>query len=473
MDTDAVGCAERATSDLLIGPDWSLNIELCDLIDRNPGQTGDVMKVLKKRLVGKVPKAQLLTLYVLETLSKNCGDIIFQSILENDILTDIVNVVKTKPDWNVMDKALMLIDIWQEGLGGPSGRYPQYFAAYNDLKRHGVRFPPREEASVPLFTPAPPQLPHSDTSSTHIVPRSSLPSDASNLSAAEMKSAQLSADLLLEMLGALDPRKPEALEEEIIVDLLGQCRSYQESVMLLLNTSDNEQILHQGLALNDRLQKALCRHEDLVKAVRNAKAVGVDALTRPISTANPPNDELDEGFDQIKRRSSGDIVPHKKATSVGVAASSRISPILPPPPSSSRPVHKNSTMIDFLSGDPYTVEVHHPSADRAAPVQTTGSSAQNSSPFVDKSPTTSPFDPWEAAFPSAFNPAPSGGHGGLQQHSLLSTSSSDHINEPGTSTDAITDGTQKLSLRSSESEKKVGNKEVVLFDDLLDLAKFR
>jgi len=37
-------------------------------------------------------------------------------------------------DMQVRDKALLLLDSWQEAFGGPGGKYPQYYWSYIELK---------------------------------------------------------------------------------------------------------------------------------------------------------------------------------------------------------------------------------------------------------------------------------------------------------------------------------------------------
>jgi hypothetical protein len=123
-----------------------------------------------------------------------------------------------QPDLNVREKILSLIDTWQVAFGGPSGRYPQYHAAYQELRAAGIDFPPREENSVPLFTPPQTQplrhphvYPPPSQSYEDAAIEASLQSAPSvpALSLSEIQSARGIVDVLDEMLNALDHRHPE------------------------------------------------------------------------------------------------------------------------------------------------------------------------------------------------------------------------------------------------------------------------
>ncbi|XP_014502782.1 TOM1-like protein 3 isoform X3 [Vigna radiata var. radiata] len=462
MANNASACAERATSDMLIGPDWAINIELCDIINMDPS--------------------------------------VFQ-IIERDILHDMVKIVKKKPDLSVREKILTLIDTWQEAFGGPNGKYPQYHAAYNELKSAGVEFPPREENSVPFFTPPQSQ------SVAHIAAaeydaaaiQASIQSDASGLSLPEIQNAQGLADVLSEMLNALDPKSPEVVKQEVIVDLVDQCRSYQKRVMLLVNETMDEQLLCQGLALNDSLQRVLSEHDNIVKATPVTVTRGVETpVLPPVNVKNEEEEESDDDFAQLAHRSSRGINAQRRKQVNNNVQPVRVNPILPPPPPPKKPVYSDTGMIDFLSGDVYKIEESHELSEPTSHVEPLHSSSNNpasatrtlsssppcsssiSSPILSKQPV---FDETSVINKSSeiLTPTPreTQSSGSLPQPPSMFYPRQQFSEQQGvsplsfgssSSNDNLLEQTQNLSMYSSTPTKQE-KPEDVLFKDLLDFAK--
>ncbi|XP_057487598.1 TOM1-like protein 6 [Actinidia eriantha] len=259
---------EKATSDLLIGPDWTMNMDICDSINSNRWDAKDVVKAVKKRLQHKNPRIQLLALTLLETMVKNCGDYVHSQIAERNILQDMVKIVKKKTDMHVRDKILVLLDSWQEALGGHGGRFPQYYWAYEELRRSGVVFPQRSLDAAPIFTPPVAQstLRHAQAgygmpinSSTRL--DEAMAAEMENLSLSIINSMRTVLDLLADMLQAVNPSDRASVKDEVIVDLINRCRSNQRKLMQMLTTTGDEDLLAQGLELNDSLQSVLAKHD--------------------------------------------------------------------------------------------------------------------------------------------------------------------------------------------------------------------
>ncbi|KAF2286962.1 hypothetical protein GH714_036292 [Hevea brasiliensis] len=322
---------ERATSDMLIGPDWAMNIEICDMCNHDPAQAKDVVKGVKKRIGSKNSKVQLLALTLLETMVKNCGDIVHMHVAEKDILHEMVKIAKKKPDFHVKEKILILIDTWQEAFGGPRARYPQYYAAYQELLRAGAVFPQRSESLT------------------------------------EIQNARGIMDVLAEMLNALDPGNKEGLRQEVIVDLVEQCRTYKQRVVHLVNSTVDESLLCQGLALNDDLQRVLAKHE--------AIASGTRAPTAPEKPKPESGGALvDVGGPLVDTGGNNKKPVDGSASTSGVMNQL----LLPAPPATNGPTTSASAnpKMDLLSGDDFS----SPKADNSLALV----------PVVEPQPATTP-----------------------------------------------------------------------------------
>uniref|UniRef100_J3L5D8 VHS domain-containing protein n=1 Tax=Oryza brachyantha TaxID=4533 RepID=J3L5D8_ORYBR len=365
---------------LLMGPDWAVNLEICDIINADVWQTKDVVKAVKKRLQNKDPKVQFYALTLLETMMKNCGEYVQFEVAEQHVLQEMVKIIQKKNDMLVRDKILLLLDSWQEAFGGPGSKYPQYHFAYLEVKRIGAVFPRRPIDAPPIFTP-----PATHNSQNYGSPRyearslnERMSSDVETLSLGDMNKIRNVTELLCDMVHALNPADHKAVQDEIIMDLVSQCRSNQQKLMQFVSSTGNEQLLKQALEINDRLQSILSRYDTMASGTHlaveaplteNVEAPNEDPAEKPSAPPVEHNDTLedddDDEFTRLAQRknksvmtsddtlsSTGDLalVPIDMANSESSSsvASNALVPV-DPALVSSIPQAKEQDMIDLLS----------------------------------------------------------------------------------------------------------------------------
>ncbi|XP_042438813.1 TOM1-like protein 1 isoform X1 [Zingiber officinale] len=257
---------EEATSENLEGPDWSSNLEICDMINSEKFNSIDFIRGIKKRIMLKDPRVQYLALVLLETCVKNCEKA-FSEVAAERILDEMVKLIDDPQTVvNNRNKALIMIEAWGES--GDELRYlPVYEETYKSLKSRGIRFPGRDSESLaPIFTP-----PRSVTETEAYDSLSQHTYDdvpTFSFTAEQIKEtfdvARNSLELLSTVLSSLPHQ--EALQDDLTKTLFLQCQQSQYTVQRIIETAaDNEVVLFEALNVNDELQKVLSKYEELKK----------------------------------------------------------------------------------------------------------------------------------------------------------------------------------------------------------------
>ncbi|KAL3641191.1 hypothetical protein CASFOL_016159 [Castilleja foliolosa] len=322
----------------------------------------------------------------------------------------------------------------------------------------------------------------------------------------EIQNADGIVDVLMEMLAALEPNNPQILlkcsffaafegdvKDEIIVDLVDQCRSYQTRVTILVNNTVGSFI--QGIGVEMITCSELFVSMTLLPREQHKLVMQLpETPVAPLMNVNHEDGEPEDDFAQLARRiNKGDTTQG----SGGKTAAVKTGPvhILPPPPSSNKPTNSDSNSVDYLRGDLYETEqisgpTTHSAHQKSIPPQSPTLSSSLPDDFVnptaamfapkptyhENAPTSKSVDqllssPWDAPPTAHIIPPPPARYNQRQQFFEQDQGGpSRSSSESGSSYDSLVGQTQNLSVKPP-APSKPEKSEDALFRDLVDFAK--
>uniref|UniRef100_A0AAQ5XKM9 Target of myb1 like 2 membrane trafficking protein n=1 Tax=Amphiprion ocellaris TaxID=80972 RepID=A0AAQ5XKM9_AMPOC len=284
-------CIERATDGSLQSEDWTLNMEICDIINETEDGPKDAIRAVKKRLNGnRNYREVMLTLTVLETCVKNCGHRFHALVTSRDFVDGVlVKIIspKNNPPTIVQDKVLALIQAWADAFRS-SPDLTGVVQIYEELKRKGIEFPMSElETLSPIHTPQrSASAPEGDATlhkyssvtqpTPHSVPPAYTTPQVPNIQASgsinptpeqicrlrsELDIVRGNTKVMSEMLTEMVPGQEDASDYELLQELNRTCRAMQQRIVELISCVSNEAVTEELLHVNDDLNNIFLRYE--------------------------------------------------------------------------------------------------------------------------------------------------------------------------------------------------------------------
>uniref|UniRef100_A0A8C2SUQ7 Target of myb1 like 2 membrane trafficking protein n=1 Tax=Coturnix japonica TaxID=93934 RepID=A0A8C2SUQ7_COTJA len=240
---------EKATDGSLQSEDWTLNMEICDIINETEEGPKDAIRALKKRLNGnKNYREVMLALTVLETCVKNCGHRFHVLVANRDFIDGVlVKIIspKNNPPTIVQDKVLALIQ-----------SVPEVDPAANMHNSQSQQRMSTSSYSSPSPTAYSPQAPALNVTG---------PITANSEQIARLRSeldiVRGNTKVMSEMLTEMVPGQEDSSDLELLQELNRTCRAMQQRIVELISRVSNEEVTEELLHVNDDLNNVFLRYE--------------------------------------------------------------------------------------------------------------------------------------------------------------------------------------------------------------------
>uniref|UniRef100_A0A671SXI8 Target of myb1 like 2 membrane trafficking protein n=1 Tax=Sinocyclocheilus anshuiensis TaxID=1608454 RepID=A0A671SXI8_9TELE len=280
---------QKATDGSLQSEDWTLNMEICDIVNETEEGPKDAMHAVKKRLNGNRNfREVMLALTVLETCVKNCGHRFHIHVANRDFIEGVlVKIItpKSNPPAIVQDKVLSLTQAWADAFRSCPD-LTGVVHIYEELKKKGTEFPMADlDALSPIHTPQRVRnTQHSQTAPTPAAAAATadfnptqIPTVSGPITANPEQIARLRSELdivrgnikvMSEMLTEMVPGQDNASDLELLQELNRTCRAMQHRIVdELIARVSNEEVTEELLHVNDDLNNSFLRYERLQRRI--------------------------------------------------------------------------------------------------------------------------------------------------------------------------------------------------------------
>uniref|UniRef100_A0A6I8NF67 Target of myb1 like 2 membrane trafficking protein n=1 Tax=Ornithorhynchus anatinus TaxID=9258 RepID=A0A6I8NF67_ORNAN len=249
--TTPVGqCLEKATDGSLQSEDWTLNMEICDIINETEEGPKDAIRALKKRLNGnKNYREVMLALTVLETCVKNCGHRFHVLVANRDFIDGVlVKIIspKTNPPTIVQDKVLALIQ-----------SVPEVDPAANMHRSQSQQ----RMSTGPYSAPSPTSYTAPQAPSLNVTGPITANSEQIARLRSELDVVRGNTKVMSEMLTEMVPGQEDSSDLELLQELNRTCRAMQQRIVELISRVSNEEVTEELLHVNDDLNNVFLRYE--------------------------------------------------------------------------------------------------------------------------------------------------------------------------------------------------------------------
>ncbi|PNJ08260.1 TOM1L2 isoform 6 [Pongo abelii] len=243
-------CLEKATDGSLQSEDWTLNMEICDIINETEEGPKDAIRALKKRLNGnRNYREVMLALTVLETCVKNCGHRFHILVANRDFIDSVlVKIISSKnsPPTIVQDKVLALIQSVPEV--DPAATMP--------------RSQSQQRTSAGSYS-SPPPAPYSAPQAPALSVTGPITANSEQIARlrSELDVVRGNTKVMSEMLTEMVPGQEDSSDLELLQELNRTCRAMQQRIVELISRVSNEEVTEELLHVNDDLNNVFLRYE--------------------------------------------------------------------------------------------------------------------------------------------------------------------------------------------------------------------